>query len=152
MDLTPEEVATIRLALTETGAAPDAAIPAAVRTAVDELKSLRALPAEIERLTPLAEEAERLRPLADEGRQYRADLVEQAVTEGKRAMGADFAEETYRGLLGNASIDVVKRMRDDWKTTGDKQFPGGRLTQDTDGRPATPVTNGVPDAAYRTGR
>lgn len=151
MDLTPEELATIRLALTETGAPADAAIPATVSGLVEEIKSLRALPAEIDRLRPLADEAERLRPLADEGRAYRADLVAQALAEGVRAMGAEFAEETYRGLLESASLDTVKRLRDDWKATGDRVFPGGRLTKDDAASP-TPIATGkrrAPRAAFR---
>jgi hypothetical protein len=129
MDLTPEQIAAIRLALTEAGQAPDADIPIAVRAVVDEFS--------------------RLRPLADEGRQYRADLVEQAISEGKRAHGTEFAEETYRGLLGSASLETVKRMRDDWKAVGDKQFPGGRQTVDAN-ETVTPIRGGrrtVPAAA-----
>lgn len=130
MELTAEQIAAVRLALTETGAAADADVPAAVRALVDEVKGLRGLRAEVERLQPFEAECTRLRPLADEGRQYRADLVESAVTEGKRALGEAFAEETYRGLLEAAPVETVKRMRDDWKAVGDKQFPGGRVTRD----------------------
>jgi len=152
VDLTDADVAAIRLALTETGAAPDAPVPTTVRALVDELATLRALPAEVARLTPLAAEADTLRALADEGRQYRADLVETAISEGKRAMGASFAEATYRALLTSASIETVKTMAADWKAAGDRMFPGGRLSQD-----APIATNGaaagaVPDAAFRTGR
>lgn len=146
--LTEEQIATVRLALTEAGQAPDADIPAALRTVVDELRTLRALPAEIERLKPLEAEVTRLRPLADEGRQYRADLVEAAVLEGKRAMGEPFAEETYRGLLTSVPVETVKRMRDDWKSIGDKQFPGGRATIEGH-EPGDVTTNGaVPSAAF----
>lgn len=149
MELTPEELATVRLALTETGASPDAPIPATVRALTDEVKTLRALKPEVERLKPFETEAERLRPLADEGRQYRADLVTNALTEGKRAMGAAFAEETYRGLLEAAPLETVKRMHDDWKAIGDKQFPGGRLTKDaSEPTPITTPRKRRPAAAY----
>lgn len=147
--LTPEEAAVVRLALTETGVAPDAAIPDTVRSLVDELKNLRALPAEIDRLKPFEDECGRLRPLADEGRQYRADLVTSALTEGARAYGTDFSEETYRGLLEAAPLETVKRMAADWTKAGDEIFKGGRKTQDiTEPKPA----NGrapVPMTAYR---
>jgi hypothetical protein len=151
--LTPEEMATIRLTLTEAGVGAEDAVPMGVRALVDEVKTLRTAGAEatatIERLAPLADEAERLRPLADEGRQYRADLVEAAIAEGKRAHGAEFAEDTYRGLLTGASIETVKRMRDDWRAIGDRQFPGGRATIEGHeaGVPAT-QNGAVPAAAY----
>ncbi|MGE3267171.1 MAG: hypothetical protein AB7P40_00390 [Chloroflexota bacterium] len=129
MDLTAEQIAAIRLMLTEAGAPADAAIPDTVRALVDEVRTLRALPAEIERLTPFEAECTRLRPLADEGRQYRADEVKRALAEGARAYGQDFAEETYRGLLEAAPLETVQRMAADWKSVGDKTFPGGRVTQ-----------------------
>lgn len=83
----------------------------------------------------LAAETARLRPLADEGRAYRADLIEQALGEGVRAQGADFARETYTALLASAPLDTVKRMRDDWKSVADKVLVGGRQTRD-EGDPA----------------
>lgn len=129
MELTAEQIAAIRLMLTEAGAPADAAISETVRALVDEVRTLRALPAEIERLTPFEAECTRLRPLADEGRQYRADEVKRALAEGARAYGKDFAEETYRGLLEAAPLETVQRMAADWKSVGDKQFPGGRVTQ-----------------------
>jgi hypothetical protein len=128
VELTPEQVAQIRLMLTEAGQAPDADIPAAVRAVVDEARAASSQSAEIERLRPFEDEVTRLRPLADEGKAYRADLVEQAITEGKRAKGDGFAEETYRGLLTSVPIETVKRMRDDWADEARKTFPGGRAT------------------------
>lgn len=147
VELTDADVATVRLALTETGAPADAPVPATVRSLVDELKQLRALPSEIDRLKPFEDELTRLRPLADEGRKYRADEVSRALTEGKRAMGAEFAEETYRGLLEVAPLETVQRMAEDWKAIGDKQFPGGRKSQDA-GEP-TPIRQAAtPSAAF----
>lgn len=149
MELTAEQIAAMRLALTETGAAADADVPATVRALVDEVKGLRGLRTEVERLKPFEEECTRLRPLADEGRAYRADLVETAVTEGKRAMGEAFAEATYRGLLEAAPVETVKRMRDDWKALGDKQFPAGRLSRDEGGSdPSASTTAAPPSAAF----
>lgn len=150
MELTPEQVASIRLMLAEAGHPADADVPAAVRAVVDEVKNLRSLPAEVERLKPFEVESERLRPLADEGKKYRADEVTRALAEGARAYGADFAEATYKPLLEAAPLETVQRMADDWKAIGDKQFPGGRLTQGA--AEAKPANNGrapVPMTAYR---
>jgi hypothetical protein len=150
--ISPEDLASVRLALTELGIKPDAALPESVRSIVDELKAARGHAAEVERLKPFEDEVARLRPLADEGRQYRADLVKDALAEGVRAYGAGFAEETYRGLLESAPLETVKRMAEDWKAIGDKQFPGGRLTRDVDEttRNGAAGPDGLPDAAFRT--
>jgi len=74
-----------------------------------------------------------LRARADEGKTYRADLIAAALTEGARANGKDFAEETYRGILNAAPLDAIKRMRDDWQGLASKTFPGGRQTTEEGG-------------------
>lgn len=130
VELTPEQVAQIRLALTSAGHAPDADIVTAVQAVVDEARSGREHTAEIERLRPFEARVAELAPLADEGRKYRADEVKRALAEGARAYGPDFATETYTALLEAAPLETVQRMATDWKAVGDKQFPGGRLTQD----------------------
>ncbi|MGN6814410.1 MAG: hypothetical protein ACTHMP_26385, partial [Thermomicrobiales bacterium] len=79
--------------------------------------------------------------LADDGRQYRTDLVTEALEEGVRALGEGFAAETYKGMLETAPLETIKRMRDDWRAVGDKRFPGGRQT--TEGEPA-PQENVTP--------
>jgi outer membrane murein-binding lipoprotein Lpp len=86
-------------------------------------------------------EVSRLTPLADEGREYRSDLVNEALAEGVRAYGPDFAEDTYRAVLENASLDTVKRMRADWRKLADRQFVPGRVTVDT------PLPATTPEAA-----
>lgn len=89
---------------------------------------------EVERLRGQAKEQEteiaRLKPLAEEGKQYRADLVSDALAEGVRAYGEGFDEPTYRSLLEAAPLSTVKRMRDDWGGIADKRFPGQRTTND----------------------
>lgn len=77
----------------------------AAGAAVEELRRLRAAEAE----------APALRTLADEGRRYRADLLEDALREGKLAQGDSFSEAAYRQLLEDAPIETLKRVRDDWR-------------------------------------
>lgn len=77
-------------------------------------------------------EIERLRPLADDGKQYRSDLIEDAIAEGVRAHGTEFKPDDYRGVLTSAPISTIKRFRDDWKVVGDKNFAPGRITGDGD--------------------
>jgi hypothetical protein len=105
--------------------------------ALAELRSLvpnTGAPAELsplEAMRWLAQENARLRPMADDGLAYRKDLIAEALTEGARANGEGFAVESYRSLLQQADLATIKRMRDDWRAIGDKQFQGGRATKDT---------------------
>ncbi len=92
------------------------------------------------RVATLGAALTRLRPLADDGRAYRADLIEEALAEGVRAHGEKFASEAYRGMLESSGIEVIKRMRDDWRAIGDKQFPGGRQSRDGEAGDTTPET------------
>lgn len=94
-------------------------------------------------------EIDQLRPMARDGEQYRQDLVTQALAEGVRALGEHFDAGTYQGLLRNASLDVVKRMRDDWQRQADAVFGGGRVTKETHEPPAKVEANGVTAQAFR---
>jgi hypothetical protein len=92
-----------------------------------------------------------LEPQAEEGRQYRKDLVAEALAEGVRAHGNDFDTESYTGILNSAPLATVKRMRDDWKKTANKVLPAGRASLDEEvNQPKEPVTKKsyVPDEAY----
>lgn len=71
-----------------------------------------------------------LTPLAADGKQYRTDLVADALAEGVRAMGDKFDAETYGAILQTAPLTTIKRMRDDWRLTGDGRFQPGRQSQD----------------------
>jgi hypothetical protein len=103
--------------------------------------------AQARQIADLTAEVERLTPLAEDGRQYRADLVDEALAEGVRAIGAEFAQERYRTILENATPEVMRQMRDDWRSTGDARLKGGRLSEDEgvsqerqpDNRPLVPA-------------
>lgn len=100
----------------------------------------------------LAKRLADLEPQAADGRQYRSDLVAEALAEGVRAQGQDFDKATYEPMLTSAPIATIKRMRDDWKKVGDEHLAGGRKSVDQgDEAPAkeTARTWHVPDAAYQ---
>jgi hypothetical protein len=90
-----------------------------------------------------------LEPQAEEGRQYRKDLVAEALAEGVRAQGNDFDKTLYEGTLNAAPLPVIKRMKEDWKKIADKSLTGGRSTVDGDERQQRKVTASAPDEAYR---
>lgn len=95
----------------------------------------------------LLAEIRRLQPLADAGSAYRTQLIDEAIIEGTRANGNDFKVESYRGILNTADLDVIKRMRDDWKTVADRGLTAGRQTTDTPSRAL--VENVIPASAYK---
>lgn len=164
-----QELNEARVALTEASVNESVSVAGGIRqlhqTAVDlqaQLDAVRiTLPETAEgsdmasRVAWLAAELNRLRPLADDGRAYRADLIDAALAEGVRAMGPEFAQEAYRGLLSASTIEVIKRMRDDWRAIGDKAFASGRQTIDEDENTSTPASkkNGrsveLPAAAHK---
>lgn len=106
------------------------------------------LAAELDRLRTEQKRLPELETQAADGRQYRSDLVAEALAEGVRAQGKDFDSPTYEAMLKTAPLATIKRMRDDWKRIGDSRFPGGRQTVD-EGQTGegTPVQL-VPDSFY----
>lgn len=142
---------------------PDADVMEAVTEAGAELQRLRPLEAATQEaqvrvktlegeLATAQERATALESDAADGRQYRADLLEQALVEGVRALGDKFDKATYETLLRGASLATIKRMRDDWQVQGDARLPGGRASTDS-GEPAPkktdePKRHTGPDTAY----
>ncbi|KPV54850.1 hypothetical protein SE17_01160 [Kouleothrix aurantiaca] len=132
-----------------------------------ELEDLRPLAAEVRTLRPLKDEVARLAPLAKEledsraqiadGKQYRQDLIDEALAEGVRAYGADWKPEIYKPVLEAAGIPIatIRQMRNDWKQLGDKRYPAGTQTNTAasdepagdKSKPAATVGT-VPNAVY----
>jgi len=93
-----------------------------------------------------------LRQLAEAGRQYRADLIEQALAEGVRAMGQAFPREAYQETFESAPLETVRRIRDSFAATAAKRLPGGRQVDDQPGEETPAETNQrrpVPASAFR---
>jgi len=112
----------------------------------------RANEAEKERDTHKAE-AERLAPLADMGRVYKADLIEETITECVRAFGNAYPVETERKLLEAAEIEQIKAKRDFNRTLAAQSLTGGRATTDPDRDPDSSTRRdgvpAIPNAAYQ---
>jgi hypothetical protein len=66
-----------------------------------------------------------------------------------RALGEHFDARTYEGLLRSASLEVIKRMRDDWQRQADVVFGGGRRTKEASEPPTKVEANGVTAQAFR---
>lgn len=91
-----------------------------------------------------------LRPQAEDGRAYRQSLVDEALAEGTRALGAGFDADIYRGVLATASLEQVKRMRDDWRGVGDRLFAGGAVVRNSNEPPKTaPAQPAAANLAYK---
>lgn len=123
-------------------------LDAALKRAKDAEENAKAF---AERVAALEAETAALTPVAEDGRQYRDDLVAEALAEGVRAYGENFDAETYEAILRSASLAVIKRMKADWAVIGDSRFSGGRKTKDEGDAPGTrqPEREAVPDSAYR---
>ena len=107
---------------------------------------------DIEAVRWLVGQVNELRVPAADGRQYRTDLIAEALAEGIRALGEHFDEEAYRNMLGGLSLDGIKRMRGDWQRTAAMRFQPGRSVNDENDPPQPQKDerkNGrVPDVAY----
>lgn len=79
-------------------------------------------------LRALVEEIRTNRPLAKDGKQYRADLIADALDQGVRALGNDFDKEAYEELFRTASIETVKSIRDSFSKRASDAIPVGRST------------------------
>lgn len=135
------DLAEVRAALTEIGQSGDG----------DVLATIRALGSHV---TTLEQERDRLAPLADDGRAYRADLIEETLSEGVRAFGADFPAETFRALLEEQSLDAIKKLLAHHRAVAARELPTGRQSTDAppapDPDPAEALPSvGIPNAAYR---
>ena len=106
-------------------------------------------------LRQAGEEISRLRALAQDGQAYRDDLIEQAITQGKRAQGVAFPEAGVRAMLAGASLEHIKQMRDSYRGLADQlATPGARVdatvaTDEGASAAAGTRTRDIPDSAYR---
>lgn len=134
----------------------DLASDADADAVVQAVRELKAQVVEAQGLARLADveldslraRLEDLQPLADVGQVYLQDLREQVMAEGVRAFGEAFPVETYRVLVGGASIEHLKSLRESFAGQASQRFAGGRKTSDGQGQGATRKVV-VPDEAYR---
>lgn len=69
-----------------------------------------------------------LEPIAADGTEYRKVLVDEALAEGVRAHGNEFAKDKYEDTLRTAPLSFVRQLRDDWRKAAEKSLPAGRAT------------------------
>ncbi len=77
--------------------------------------------------------ADRLRTLVAEaaaGRQYRADLLDEAIKARVQAFGRSAEEERYRALLERLPLEDVRGFRDEWRSIASGRLPVGRRSED----------------------
>lgn len=107
-----------------------------LEAAAGRIASLLATPEPTTQITELAakvseltQRVAELEPLAEQGRQYRQDLIEQALKEGVRAFGQSFDQEFWTRTFGQMSVEDVKHLRAQWEGVTRERFgPGGRQT------------------------
>lgn len=107
------------------GAPTNGTTEEAVRWMEQEIGTLRKVVTERDvRIATLEKEA------AD-GRTYRADLIDETIADGTRAMGTAFDQASYREILQGLSLERIKAVRAGFIKQGDQRLPGGRVTTDT---------------------
>ena len=77
--------------------------------------------------------ADRLRALVAEaaaGRQYRSDLLDEAIKARVQAFGRSAEEERYRALLERLPLEDVRGFRDEWRSIASGRLPVGRRSED----------------------
>lgn len=107
---------------------------------MDELEQVTALLGEanatgetvVEQVRWLIGENARLVTQADEGKQYRSNLIDEAITEGVRALGNNFPADTYRKMFEGATIEMIRSLKVQWQGQADALAPEGRRTQQED--------------------
>lgn len=92
--------------------------------------NLRILTEAVKKLPEYEKERERLAVLADYGTKYRAQLIEDTLSEGVRAFGAGFNKEQRRLQYESATIETIRADFDLFKPLGDATFAGGRGSVD----------------------
>lgn len=129
-------------------------VKARVQALVDSAKGHDDLRQQVEDLQGELKEArkqiDKLEPLAKDGEQYRADLVEQALENGRRLYGKEFDEGSYRKQFETSGLEFVKRMSDDWQAAVKERFgdvPGAKINGD-DGETQPQPESRIPAKAY----
>lgn len=101
-----------------------------------EVDGVRWLAGEVAHLfsevTRLTTESARLTPLAADGQAYRADLIEETLKEGVRAMGLNFPQEAQKEMLEGASLARIKEVKEKFAEQARATIPTGRQTTSED--------------------
>jgi len=105
----------------------------------------------VEAVQTLVSRLPELEEKAADGVRYRANLMEEALREGIRSKGNSFDKEMYVGLLENAPIATIARLRDQWRDEANLQFPVGRRSaEETEAKTEkVKAKDLVPDEAYQ---
>ncbi len=93
-------------------------------------------------------ELRELRQQAEDGRTYRAQTIEDALTEGVRALGDKFDRDGRKRVLERLTLDEIIERRDTWAEAAKLRFPGGRQTAEGGGEPSDGEAEIAPDAAF----
>ena len=122
-------------------------------TSKEDRELLDIIPEELrstEKITELLE-------AADHGRQYKKDLIDQALEEGVRAQGNDFDKEHWENYLGSQSdLKVIRDTIDSFRKMADAKLKAGRKTKDGEEPPEgdehpgeMELSTGLPPEAFK---
>lgn len=89
--------------------------------------------------------------LAKEGIEYRKQLTDDALAMGVRAMGNDFAKETWENTFSAMGTLAIKDIMKTWETQAKNAIPAGRQTDPAAGQLST-QHSALPDEAFKVGK
>lgn len=93
--------------------------------------------------------------LAREGKQYREELIEEALAWGVRAHGEYFSQDSWREILSepSRSIEAIKGFIEQFRKEAEKNVPAGRKTDPeaglVDSTRDAENDSGIPDELFR---
>lgn len=93
--------------------------------------------------------ADEVLSLANEGIDYRKQLTDEALAMGVRAMGNEFAKETWEQTLASMGTKNIKDIMKTWETQANASIPAGRKTDPAAGQLEQAT---APDEAFKVGR
>ncbi|MCX7771680.1 MAG: hypothetical protein N2376_01030, partial [Clostridia bacterium] len=95
---------------------------------------------------------EQVLKLAKEGQDYHESLVKDALSMGVKAMGNDFAVETWETALNGMENQSIKDIMKNWETQAKNLIPAGRHTDPSAGLEGLGKRSNIPDDAYTVGK
>ena len=85
---------------------------------------------------------------AADGRQYRTEVIAEALAAGVRAQGNDFPVDTWKNTFASMPIDAIKDIAKTFQSQADGSIPAGRQTIPGAGQPGAQGAN-IPDSVFK---
>ena len=103
----------------------------------------------LEKFDNISDNIDELVKLAKEGKQHRAEVIEEALKSGVRAMGNSFNKEVFEKTFVNLEINDIKAMANTWEEQVSEKFSTNKVSR-TNESEETKVEFKVPLSEFKT--